>query len=172
MCGMFGVEEKGKDKYLGDMIHEGGLADSVRATVGDREGKAKAAMLESAAIVDDFRSQCIGGFGAALDIWELAILPMLLNNSGTWTEIDTETVERLEELQLFYIRLILQVPVSTPKVALRSETGLMSMEHRIEKEKVMLVHCIKSFDKRTLARQVYDQQVQQNWSVRESEWKM
>ena len=45
-------------------------------------------------------------------------------------------LERLEELQLFYIRLILQVPVSTPKVALRSETGLMSMEHRIEKETI------------------------------------
>ena len=131
-CGKFLVKEKISDKYLGDILHQGGLAESVLATVKDREGKVKAAMLESAAIVDDFRSQCIGGFMAALDIWEMAIVPTLLNNAGTWTEIDEDTEKRLEDLQLFYIRLILQVPVSTPKTALRSETGLMSMKHRIE----------------------------------------
>ena len=76
----------------------------------DREGKVKAAMLEAAAIVDDFRSQCIGEFMVAIDLWELAILPTLLNNSGTWTEIDKQTEERLEE----------RVPVSTPKFRDRS----------------------------------------------------
>ena len=157
------VKEKISDKYLGDILHQGGLSESVLATVKDREGKVKAAMLESAAIVDDFRSQCIGGFMAAVDIWELAIIPTLLNNAGTWTEMDESTEERLEELQLFYVRLILQVPVSTPKTALRSETGLMSMKHRVEKEKVMLIHFIKSLGKGTLARQVYDQQTENNW---------
>ena len=77
--------------------------------------------------------------------------------------MDESTEERLEELQLFYVRLILQLPVSSPKTALRSETGLMSMKHRVEKEKVMLIHFIKSTDKRTLARQVYDHQVENKW---------
>ena len=35
---------------------------SVLGIVKDGEGKVKAAMLESAAIVEDFRSQCIVGF--------------------------------------------------------------------------------------------------------------
>ena len=163
ICGDFEVKEKIQDKYLGDVLHQGGCAASVLATVMDREGKVKAAMLEAAAIVDDFRAQCVGGFMVAIDLWELAIIPTLLNNAGTWTNIDEKTEDRLEELQLFFVRLVLQVPVSTPKVALRSETGLCSMKHRVEKEKVMLIHHIKSLSQRTLARQVYNQQVENNW---------
>ena len=90
-------------------------------------------------------------------------MPTLLNNAGTWTEIDSETVERLEELQLFFVRLVIRVPISTPKTALRSETGLLSMEHRIAKEKIMLVHHIKTLNKETLARRIYDEQVENKW---------
>ena len=129
----------------------------------DREGKVKGAMLEAAAIVDDICSQCIGGFMVAIDLLELAILPTLINNAGTWTEMDKQTEERLEELQLFFVRLILRVPVSTPKAALRSETGLLSMKDRVDKEKVMLIHHLKSHDESCVARQVYDQQLQNNW---------
>ena len=103
-------------------------------------------MFEAAAIIDDFKSQCIGGFQVAIDLWELAILPSLLNNAGTWTDIDEDTLDRLEELQLFYVRLILRVPVSTPKALLRSETGLLSMSHRIDKEKLMLVQHLKNLN--------------------------
>ena len=163
LCGSFEVKEKSQDKYLGDILHQGGCAASVLATVMDREGKVKAAMFEAAAIVDDFRSQCVGGFMVAIDLWELAILPSLLNNAGTWTDMDEETVERLEELQLFYIRLILRVPVSTPKPLLRSETGLISMKHRVEKEKLMLVHHIKRLDDKTLAKKIYDEQRRNEW---------
>ena len=96
--------------------------------------------------------------------WYLPIISLIvLGNAGTWTEIDEETEEKLEELQLFYIRLILQVPVSTPKTALRSETGLMSMRHRVEKEKLMLVHHLRHLDERTLARQTYNEQVANKW---------
>ena len=77
--------------------------------------------------------------------------------------MDKQTEERLEDLQLFFVRLILRVPVSTPKAALRSETGLRSMKHRVEIEKLMLIHHIKNLNERCLARQVYDQQFKNNW---------
>ena len=69
-----------------------------------------------------------------------------------------ETESDLGGLQLFFVRLILRVPQSTPKVTLRSETGLQSMKHRVEKQKVMLIHHLKNLDQQTLAGQVYDQQ--------------
>ena len=78
VCGNFRVGEKFQDKYLGDVFHQGCFAASVLATIMDREGKIKAAMLEAAAIVDDYRSQCIGGFMVAIDLLELAILPSLI----------------------------------------------------------------------------------------------
>ena len=86
MCGDFLMKEKVTDKWLGDIFHQGGLAASVIATIKDREPKVKAACYEAAAIVEDMRSQCIGGFRCALDLFELAILPTLLYNSETWVE--------------------------------------------------------------------------------------
>ena len=102
MCGSIVTKEKVMDKYLGDILHTGhSLESSVLATIKDREGKVKAAMFEALAIVEDFRAQSVGGMQTALDLWKVAILPTLLYNSSTWTEMGKEAVERLEELQNF-----------------------------------------------------------------------
>ena len=58
-CGDFITKEKVADKWLGDMFHQGGLAESVLATISDREPKIKAACYDAAAIVKDWRSQCL-----------------------------------------------------------------------------------------------------------------
>ena len=59
----------------------GGLSDSVQATVLKRKGQVVTSILETKAVIEDCRSN------AGFDIWELAILPFLLNNSDTWVEI-------------------------------------------------------------------------------------
>ena len=71
-------------------------------------------------------------------------------------------VDRLEGIQEKYIRLMLEVPVSTPKVALRAETGLLSMKHRIWNEKVNLYLPLKKM-KDGLARQVLEEQIDHGW---------
>ena len=108
---MFGkIETKCKlqDKYLGDILHCEGLGASVDATVKDRAGKVKGAMREVAAIMEDFRMQAVGGLQGAWDLWNIAIIPSLLNNCGTWMEISTETVDCLEDLQYSFVRRMLQ----------------------------------------------------------------
>ena len=62
----------------------------------------KAACYEAAAIVKDWRSQCVGGFRSAIDLFELAILPSLLYNSDTWIQMPKAAEEILEDIQLFY----------------------------------------------------------------------
>ena len=64
----------------------------------------------------------------------------------------------MENLQLFFVRLVLRVPQGTPKVALRSETGLLSIKLRIFKRKCLMVHHIKNLGKETLAKQIYEEQ--------------
>ena len=120
-------------------------------------------MYEAAAIVEDWRSQCIGGFRSAVDLWELAILPTLLYNSETWVHIPKVAEDKLEDLQLFFMRLILRVPQGTPKVALQSETGLISMKLRIWKRKCLLIHHIKNMEEGALAEQVYSEQRENGW---------
>ena len=162
-CGNFQTLEKVSDKWLGDIFHQSGLAESVVATIKDRVAKVKAACFEAAAIVDDWRSQCVGGFLCALDLWELAILPTLLYNAATWVEIPKQAEEILENLQLFYVRLILRVPQGAPKIALRSETGLLSMKLRVYKMKCMLIFHIRGLEVTSMARMVYDEQCRQKW---------
>jgi hypothetical protein len=162
-CCDFITKEKVCDKWLGDLFHQDGLAASVLATVKEREAKIKGACYEVAAIVEDWRAQCLGGFRCAIDLFQLAILPSLLYNSETWVEIPSEAEDILENLQLFFVRLVLRVPQGTPKVALRSETGLLSMKLRIWKRKCMLIRHIKSMDSNTLAKQVYEEQVRYGW---------
>ena len=60
-------------------------------------------------------------------------------------------------MQKKYIRMMLEVLVSTPKIALRAETGLLSMKHKIWYEKVNLVTAITTM-KEGLAKKVYEEQ--------------
>ena len=76
------------EKYLGDMISSDGLADCVLKTVLRRKGQVVSCILETKAVVEYYRSMVVGGITAGLEIWELAILPFLLNNSETWFEIN------------------------------------------------------------------------------------
>ena len=132
-----------QEKLLGDVISSEGLCESVTATVNKRKGQVLSNIVEIRAVIDDFRSKCLGGIITALEIWELAILPFLLYNCETWTEISPKTVKVLNELQLKFYRIILATPRSCPIPALMWETGGCLMEHRIAIKKIMFFHHLK-----------------------------
>ena len=159
----FETKPKVMDKWLGEMFHMDGLGASVEATVNERMGRVKAAIREVVSVVEDFRMQMVGGSMSAFDLWEAAVLPALLYNSETWVEITQNTVDNLEKLQHYFVRLLLQVPESTPKPALLSETGLLSMKYRIWTRKLTFVNTIKNMPKGTLAKQIFDEQVKRGW---------
>ena len=162
---MFGdimTKQKVVDKYLGDMIHCDGLSASVEATIKDRMGRITAATHEIKAVLDDYRMQAIGGMLGAWDLWNLAVIPSLLNNCSTWVGITSSVVDMLEVAQEKYIRLMLEVPVSTPKVSLRAETGILSMKHRIWYEKVNLVTALRRMND-GLAKEIYEEQLLYGW---------
>ena len=110
--------QKIKEKYLGDIFHCGGLAASARATVDARAANLRSGAVEVRAIVEDCRSRCLGGLEVGLEILEIAYIPALMSNAQTWIEIDKETVNKLEDLQYNFMRILLATPSSTPKAAL------------------------------------------------------
>jgi hypothetical protein len=110
------TKEKVVDKWLGDMFHQDGLSASVRATIEEREAKIIGACYKAVAIVKDWRAQVIGGFHSAIDLFEMAILPTLVYNAETWIGITKESEEKLENLQLLFLRLALKVPQRTPQL--------------------------------------------------------
>ena len=95
--------------------------DSIKATLKARRGKAIAAIFEIKAVLEDIRMGALGG----MDLWELAVVPMLLY---TWTDIYDEVIEELENIQLQFLRVLFEVPVSTPKPILSWDTATLSME--------------------------------------------
>ena len=76
-----------KDEYLGDFLHELGLGKSVEVTINHRYGSIFCSIIEISAILEDFRMDTIRGKFAGLEIFELALLPPLLNNTDTWIDI-------------------------------------------------------------------------------------
>ena len=77
------VKAKAQDKYLGDILSEGGLRSSVEATISDRYGKAFAAIKEIGAVINDFRIDSLGGMKAGMEIFEMVVIPSVLNNCDT-----------------------------------------------------------------------------------------
>ena len=126
LCGVEMVQEE-QAKYLGDQLSGLGLAQSVAATVTKRRGLVTRSIFEIRTVIDDCRSHVAGGLTAGLDIWEIAVIPMLTNNADCWQEISTNTIEILDNLQLMFLRCLMAVGSGCPKPALFSETGTIMM---------------------------------------------
>ena len=105
------MKQAAQEKYLGDQINCGGLAASVAATVGKRKGIVFGKIFEIKAVVDDCRSHVTGGIMTGLDIWEMAVIPFLLNNCDSWTGISDTTVVELDNLHNLFYRVLLEVPI-------------------------------------------------------------
>ena len=163
MFGSFKMIEKVSDKYLGQFLHGGGLEESALATVQAKAGKIKGATMEIKSIIEEFQMQALGGMEAASELWERALVPSLISGAGTWFGESKKTVELCDDLQNFFWRVMLKVPESCPKVALRSETGMIGMKWRIWQEKILLLLRIRNHDKSTLCRQVYEEGRNNGW---------
>ena len=158
------MKRKISEKYLGDSIHQGGVADSVEATVKERCAKMFAAHKEIKAIVEDCRSTTLGGLKVGIDIWETAYIPSLLNNSSTWMEIKQSTIDKLEDLQNALYQSLLDVPHTTPKAALIWEVGGTKIKYRIMMNKLIFMNHIIHLEDDALAKQV--QYAQQKYNVK------
>ena len=96
----------------------------------------------------------VGGLTAGLDIWELAYLPSLLNNSESWIDIEDTTIKKLDILQISMYKTILNCPGSTLHAAMLWELGGIKMKFRIMEKKLNFLHHILNLNKSSLASQI------------------
>ena len=160
--GGFQVRRKEYDKYLGQVLHQGGLAMSVMATIQDRLGKIKGAIYKTKQVIETVQMQAIGGMMAAKQLWEGAIVPSLLSGAGTWVGIIAEAEEMCEEIQELFWVVMFRVSKTGPKVMLTAETSSTRMKQRIWLQKLMTARSILCQED-SLARQVYDHQLAMGW---------
>ena len=163
LLGNITLKEKLTDKYLGDILNSMGLSASVDSTIKGREAKIRGAIYELRSLTEDFRMQSVGGCQAALDMYEACIIPSLLTNAGTWVEISEGAIEMLDDLQDTFGRVLLSLPLSTPRASLRAALGLLGMKWRVWEQKILLVQAIKQQEEGGLAREVLEEQLQMGW---------
>jgi hypothetical protein len=154
ICGDFETEERQIYKWLGQTLSSAGLSDSVARTVAAKEGKIRGAGLEIAIIVNDWRAGVTGGFETALMLWEACCIPSLLHGAGTWVEMSKATEKQLNALQVWFLRLVLQIGSGSPVSGLLWDSQLLDMGLRVWKEKILLVIHIRSLGEETLASRV------------------
>jgi hypothetical protein len=145
------------------MLSTGGLEKSVEATITNRYGRIIGAIFELKAVIEDLRMQCIGGINCGTDIWEMAIIPSLTNNAGTWTMISDNSIEKLNSLQNTFLQTLFSTARSCPKPALCWDTATLLMQIRVQKAKLALLFHIKNLDDESLAKQIYCEQLNSGW---------
>ena len=133
------MNRRTEDKYLGQILHEDGLAASIAATINNRSGRFKGAVFETRSVIEEFAMQAMAGMAAAKTLLERALIPSLFHGAGNWIGINRKTEEKLDDLILLFWRVMFKVPESTPKIALMAETGTMRARWRIWLAKLMLV---------------------------------
>ena len=132
-------------------------------TVEKKEGKIKAACREIANIVNDWRARAVGGMEAALQLWEACCVPSLLHGAGTWVEMTKATELKLNKIQNWFVRLVLQVGPGAPLAGLLWDARLLDMGLRVWREKIMLMLHIRRLDESTLAHRMYREQRANAW---------
>ena len=163
MFGSIPLQRKAVVTYLGDELSEGGLAESVEATILAREAKVKGAILELKALCEDYRMQVVGGMLGALDIYNTCIVSSLLNNCSVWVDIQEKSIKRLDTLQNMFVKTLLHLPDSTPVPALRAITGQLGMKWRVWQEKLLLILAIRKLEEHTFAKEMFEQQLTEGW---------
>ena len=148
-------------KYLGDYLHSEGSAASVECTISHRAGRTTSSIVETRAIIDDSRVNTVGGLVAGLDIWELAIIPFLLNNCQTWLNISGKSIQKLEDLQNNMYRTLLNVPKTCPTPSLCWDMGGTQIKFRIIAKKLEFLWHLLHLEDGALAKDILTAQKNQ-----------
>ena len=82
-------------------------------------------------------------------------MPSLLAGAGTWLGEIKGAIKVCNKIQDFYWRVVLDVPESCPKIALRCETYMTDMKWRIWQEKYLLLLRIQALEEGSLAKSVH-----------------
>ena len=126
-------------KYLGTWWEHGG---KYKINIQKRKKKIPFMITSLKAIANDKNMGRLST-QARLELIETVIIPSLIYNAEAYTKIE---INELEAIQGRIIRDILEIPRTTPYLALLLETGMLTMEAQLDYKKSMLYHNIINSD--------------------------
>ena len=102
-----------------------------------------------------------------LKLVNTVIMPSILYNVEVVPRLTSGEIDKLEKMQHKILTEMLEVPRSTPYKGILMETGMWTMEARIEYKKLMLFHNIKNSEDSRIIKQILEVQEDE---VRDSTW--
>ena len=120
---------------------------------------AKQAIYEIRTVVEDKRARGIGAINLAFDLWNSSVLPMLLYNGETWTDILPKTCKTLNDLSLNFLRSIFRIGTGCPKVILFWDSGSLKIHHHHLQMKLMFIYHLHHLPDSSLGKQTYNIQI-------------
>ena len=140
--------------YLGKIISNKGLSQCVTETINKRYVKAYKAIYEINIIIQDVRVSVLGAFSTAMMLWEMSVLPALLNSASCWFKLPKAALNKLNKLSQLFLSTVLQAWPKCPAPALYWFTGSILPINKIIEEKVLLLRHMTNLDSTCLAAEV------------------
>ena len=124
---------------FGGIIDERGCKESITATTKAGISKLISKTEEIIQLTNHPAMGGIGGANIAFKLYEAMIIPALLHNCESWISLDDSHIKLLQQFQEKFVRRLLQLPSSVPKVFLEYDTGLEPMKWRIAYRKLNIL---------------------------------
>ena len=152
------------EKWLGDYLHSDGNSQSIIKTVKARYGLALSTIIDIKNIIEDVRATVLGGIMTGIEMYEMCVVPFILNNCDTWDNIPREAMEMLNKLEnTFYCSLLGTPRKGTPQPSLLWETGQTSLKFKIMEKKINFYHHVMTMDDQCLAKIMAKKQIENNY---------
>ena len=121
------------ETYLGDIICSSGSNDR---NIENRKIQGLASINQITSILN-LTSLGHYFFEIALILRESILVSKLVFNSEVWYNLSIKQMEKLEQIDKIYLRKILNIPKSTPKVGIHMECGVMPIRYVIKSRRLL-----------------------------------
>ena len=113
-------------------------------------------------IVSDARTREIGGIEVALELFDLTVIPFLLNSAETWIGLPKKGEELLNEIHMYFMRRVLKVPISCPIPIMYHDLGQVLMKNQVMKKKLLFLFHISSLAEEEISKKFYRKQKEES----------
>ena len=150
--------------YLGDHFNSNGSNCDL---IIDRIKKGKACIITATSLCDDV-TMGVYAIQTLMILYVSLFLAVVLYNSQAWTKLTGKEIEKLQAVQLKYLKRIFHCPSSTPNSLTFLETGTIPVEQEIHIRQLGFLRHILSLSTNDPVKLVYKQLLsydyEENWA--------
>ena len=138
----FNVVDTDEIVYLGDVFNEKGNNDGL---IKDRVKRGTKAMVTVSSLIAE-NEVGIHKMSVLLLLYQSLFISTVLFNSQTWSKLRHDDVDKLEVMQLKYLKRAVGVAASAPNSFVYLELGVLPIGAEIEKRQLMYLYRILNLD--------------------------